>query len=243
MQDNEKQTTPGCQFDKAWIGKCKKPIGPGMTMCEEHAKLKCCSCGAPATRECSETMGLVCGADLCDNCEHTICDNGCNNGGHLPPGLKGHCKKSEQVYKPWWMKESPLDIKTTPRNDAPVALDVEKIVIKEEYTFYAPKGFFKAQVETAEGYYTLKRVKLEKIDVVYKGIAKRSFFDWDKTIDSCIDGIIENFEKTPPVILEEFEGRLYSVDGHHRITGALELGKSEIQAFVIKVNQLTYPRN
>lgn len=119
MKEDDKNTTPKCEFVKAWIGKCGKPLGPGMIMCDEHSTKKCCSCGAPATHECPETMGLVCGCDLCDECEHTICTNGCNSGAPLPEGLKGHCKKSEQKIKPWWMKEKDIDIKTTPRTDAP----------------------------------------------------------------------------------------------------------------------------
>ena len=93
-----------CSFDRAWIGRCGNDAENGL--CEEHKGVKCCSCGKQATRECSETMQLVCGAPLCDDCEHTIRDNGYNSGGELPKGLKGHCKKSEQVYKPWFMREN-----------------------------------------------------------------------------------------------------------------------------------------
>ena len=93
-----------CCFDKAWIGKCKKPADDS-NFCEEHKEIKCCSCGEKATRECDETGQFICGYPLCDNCEHTIRSNGCNSGGELPQGLKGHCKKSEQVYKPWYVSE------------------------------------------------------------------------------------------------------------------------------------------
>ena len=90
-----------CNFELAWIGKCKnEPTENGM--CDEHTKIKCCSCGKQATHECAETMGLVCGAPLCDDCEHTTRSNGCNSGGELPEGLEGHCKKDEQVFKPWY---------------------------------------------------------------------------------------------------------------------------------------------
>ena len=225
----ETKNKSNCQFDLAWIGKCKKPTIEGLTMCEEHSKIKCCSCGEPATHQCAETMGLVCGADLCDKCEHTICENGCNSGATLPPGLKGHCRKDQQVYTPWYMRER----KEKKEDDE--ELDIE-------ITFYAPKGFFKAQVETKEGLYTLRSVKLDKIDVVSKGIANREFFKWDDNIDAYIEDIKNNFAQTPPVILEEFEGKLYSIDGHHRIVAAIELGKTNILAFVIRVNKLTYPR-
>lgn len=92
-----------CKFDLAWVGKCNKPCEGDF--CDGHKNIVCVSCGKPATHECSETMGLVCGFPLCDDCEHTICENGCNSGAPLPAGLKGHCKKDAQVYKPWYMKD------------------------------------------------------------------------------------------------------------------------------------------
>ena len=98
------QTDVICCFDLAWIGKCKN-VADDSGYCEEHKGIMCCSCGEKATRECEETMSLLCGAPLCDNCEHTIHSNGCNSGGELPDGLKGHCKKSEQVFKPWYYSE------------------------------------------------------------------------------------------------------------------------------------------
>ena len=91
-----------CKFDKAWIGKCKNDADES-GYCEEHKDIMCCSCGAKATHECSETMGLVCGAPLCDDCEHTINSNGCNSGGTSPEGLKSHCKKSDQKYFSWYV--------------------------------------------------------------------------------------------------------------------------------------------
>lgn len=86
-----------CGFDEAWIGKCKNGID-----CEKHKDAKCVSCGAKATKECAETMGLVCGALLCDECEHTTQSNGSKSCGELPKGFKAHCKSSEQVFKPWY---------------------------------------------------------------------------------------------------------------------------------------------
>lgn len=88
-----------CTYDLAWIGKC------GKEDCSKHANLKCCSCGERATHQCAETSQLVCGYDLCDDCEHTIHDNGCNSGGKLPEGVGYHCKKTEQKYQPWYMAE------------------------------------------------------------------------------------------------------------------------------------------
>jgi len=54
-----------CNFNEAYIGKCenKKP-------CKEHSKKKCCECGKPATKSCSNTNIFVCGYPLCNNCRH-----------------------------------------------------------------------------------------------------------------------------------------------------------------------------
>ena len=90
-----------CTFNKAWFGVC------GNENCEEHKDLVCCSCGKPATHECSGTIGLVCGALLCDDCEHTICANGCNSGAPLPKGYKSHCKKGEQKFVVWFKLVDP----------------------------------------------------------------------------------------------------------------------------------------
>lgn len=109
-----------CKFDIAWVGKCKKSVVEGSDFCMEHAKEKCGSCGAQATHECPETGQFVCGVALCDECEHTIYPNGTNGGiGFAFLGadtsdrelyvkaksMKSHCKKTEQVYKPWYAQE------------------------------------------------------------------------------------------------------------------------------------------
>lgn len=96
-----------CGFDEAWIGKCKNTCP-----CEKHGNLKCISCNEIATRSCDETGQFVCGAPLCDNCEHTIAADGANGNigffrtANLPDGLREHCKKSEQVYQPWYISEN-----------------------------------------------------------------------------------------------------------------------------------------
>ena len=97
-----------CKFDKAWIGQCKNEADES-GFCEEHKGIKCVSCGAQATHECGETGQFVCGAPLCDDCEHTHCDDGTNGNigffrtAALPEGYKSHCKKSEQKYFPWYV--------------------------------------------------------------------------------------------------------------------------------------------
>lgn len=96
-----------CKFDRAWIGKCKKENLPDSEYCQEHATDVCCVCGEQATHECPETGGLVCGQLLCDNCEHKIVEAGHNGG---CGGKNSHCKKSEQEYYPWFMKDDMLKI-------------------------------------------------------------------------------------------------------------------------------------
>jgi hypothetical protein len=86
-----------CKFVKAWIGKCNKEADDS-GYCLEHKNLVCESCGAQATHTCAETMGLVCGAPLCDECEHEIAPDGTNG------GVVRHCKKLEQKYTPWYTR-------------------------------------------------------------------------------------------------------------------------------------------
>lgn len=93
-----------CFYSLAWVGPCNKTAGTN-GLCEEHSKEKCCSCGEQATRQCPETAQFVCGESLCNECEHTICENGCNSGAKLPEGYKEHCKKDKQIYTPWYMEK------------------------------------------------------------------------------------------------------------------------------------------
>ena len=102
-----------CIFDKAWRGKCGKSADDS-GYCPEHKGGKCCSCGVQATHTCSETGQFVCGAPLCDECEHTTHENGTNGGigfnqQSLPEGMKVHCKKTEQKFKPWYEQEATCD--------------------------------------------------------------------------------------------------------------------------------------
>lgn len=90
-----------CKFQLAWIGKCKNPAN-SLGFCTDHIGERCVSCGQQATHQCSETGFGVCGASLCDQCSHTLCENGCNEGVR-PPGYNYHCKTVEQAYKAWFM--------------------------------------------------------------------------------------------------------------------------------------------
>ena len=99
-----------CKFIKAWIGQCKNDaLDSGF--CKNHQGEKCVSCGAQATHTCEETGQFVCGELLCDNCEHTVAENGTNGNigffrtSPLPEGYKAHCKKDAQVYKPYERRE------------------------------------------------------------------------------------------------------------------------------------------
>jgi len=92
-----------CGFNQAWIGPCKKEVSKKGDHCDEHI-FTCASCGEPATKSCAETGMLVCGAPLCDDCDHTTQSNGCNSGGELPEGYKTHCKRDAQVYDPWYVQ-------------------------------------------------------------------------------------------------------------------------------------------
>lgn len=89
-----------CIYRLAWKGRCGTITASG-DYCEEHLNKICESCGKKATHQCEETSQFVCGAPLCDDCVHTTCENGTNTG-KLPPGLGRHCRKTEQVYKPWY---------------------------------------------------------------------------------------------------------------------------------------------
>lgn len=95
-----------CGFLEAWVGRCRNP-----NPCSKHAEQACRSCGATATQNCSETGQFVCGEPLCNDCEHTIYPSGTNGGvgfnaQDLPEGMKRHCRKTEQRYKPWYVRDN-----------------------------------------------------------------------------------------------------------------------------------------
>lgn len=98
-----------CGFSIAWVGKCKTPVDAEGCRCDKHSGIKCASCGKPAMKECDETGGLVCGAPLCDECTHNTHPEGHNGMFHKwPEGMKQHCKKSEQVFSPWYVDSETL---------------------------------------------------------------------------------------------------------------------------------------
>lgn len=85
-----------CKFHLAWRGPCNKKTDPDSDFCSEHKGLVCSSCGGEATGECNETFGLVCGAPLCDECEHEVAPDGTNGANSI------HVKKTDQRYKYWF---------------------------------------------------------------------------------------------------------------------------------------------
>lgn len=59
-----------CGFDEAWVGICKSTDILDNGQCTKHQNL-CCVCREQlATRSCSHTGQFVCGAPLCDDCDH-----------------------------------------------------------------------------------------------------------------------------------------------------------------------------
>lgn len=60
-----------CNYNKPWQGPCQNPVDSPLERCDEHKDRVCCSCGAPATRDCSMASSMVCGCPLCDDCEHS----------------------------------------------------------------------------------------------------------------------------------------------------------------------------
>lgn len=85
-----KQEGTHCNFNIAWIGKCKTLTDNGW--CSEHEPLMCCVCGKKATHNCDRGMGgLICGCNLCDNCIHSP-----NEGIHI---TKEEAKKIELALK------------------------------------------------------------------------------------------------------------------------------------------------
>jgi len=99
-----------CKFIESWVGQCKNDVLKS-GFCEEHQGITCISCGKQATHSCEETGQLVCGAPLCDDCEHTIAKDGTNGGigffrvSPLPKGYKQHCRKDAQVYTSWYTRD------------------------------------------------------------------------------------------------------------------------------------------
>ncbi len=59
-----------CLLEVSWVGKCDKPSTNGW--CSKHENLKCCSCGAKATQDCDHGSSLICGAPLCETCQHSL---------------------------------------------------------------------------------------------------------------------------------------------------------------------------
>ncbi len=66
-RDHEKaqrEDTTICQYSVPWHGRCAQKLP-----CPMHHRATC-RCGKPATRGCTgQTMNLICGRPICDDCE------------------------------------------------------------------------------------------------------------------------------------------------------------------------------
>ena len=98
-----------CKWVEAWIGQCQKEADES-GFCNIHKNIHCTSCGQQATHNCEETGQFVCGASLCDDCQHSIFPDGTNGGvgfnqQSLPEGMNRHCKKTEQKFLPWYKRK------------------------------------------------------------------------------------------------------------------------------------------
>ena len=60
---------PTCGFSAAYAGQCKSTKVLDNGQCENHQD-KCCMCGELATQSCSHAGQFVCGAPICDSCNH-----------------------------------------------------------------------------------------------------------------------------------------------------------------------------
>ncbi len=70
MSDVKMPKSVPCKFDeKGWVP-CKKPSTNGW--CSKHEEVKCVSCGEHAVRSCDVGSSLICGAALCQTCQHGL---------------------------------------------------------------------------------------------------------------------------------------------------------------------------
>lgn len=59
-----------CHFSRAYIGQCTETVVAGKKYCKAHAAVVCAGCGKQASHDCPETFQFMCGAPLCDTCQH-----------------------------------------------------------------------------------------------------------------------------------------------------------------------------
>lgn len=64
-----------CTYVTYWGGQCTS-LGAVDGLCARHRGKTCEGCGSTAVVDCRQTVGLVCGAPLCAECEHLL------GGGH-----------------------------------------------------------------------------------------------------------------------------------------------------------------
>jgi len=84
-----------CNYDVPYQGQCQNPVDSPLDRCDEHKGRVCCSCGAPATRDCSMASSMVCGAPLCDDCEHITAHNQLSEPGSRWKRMPSHVKRKD----------------------------------------------------------------------------------------------------------------------------------------------------
>ncbi len=114
MADIIPQPSIPCKFDIAWVGACGKPTNNGW--CTEHEGLVCCVCKGKAVRSCEHTGTLVCGAPLCDTCQHSL-----DGGGHVTKEiftkqLDGQRQQQEDMERSRTSPDQRLDENGNPVN-------------------------------------------------------------------------------------------------------------------------------
>lgn len=58
-----------CIFVSAWADRCGKTVVKGSHFCPDHLPAYCVECGKKAIRQCNIAGVLVCGRNLCDDCD------------------------------------------------------------------------------------------------------------------------------------------------------------------------------
>ena len=69
LSNQVKTPLPICGFNMAYAGTCKTTKIQDNGQCDKHQD-NCCMCGESATQSCSYAGQFVCGAPICDNCNH-----------------------------------------------------------------------------------------------------------------------------------------------------------------------------
>lgn len=93
-----------CKYHLAHHKLCGKETDGGK-LCDHHLQVRCVSCHAQATRNCTYEGQTICGVALCDDCEHVQLE-GVGNGQFYSHAGKGTIPKPEDFphYAPESLK-------------------------------------------------------------------------------------------------------------------------------------------